>query len=220
MGNRYSRFWQRVNDYGNDETRDPFSHSRSYHSHFQGYAEQRVPRENGRGTRIERIYVADYYQYEESEAVWRWKKLLYGGVFLLMAGSSVLADSRQTAVNHIPVVGVVQILSFVPIIYLLYRLILQVTAPRKMTIGEREAAADGLRTAALLCGCVLLAVAVLMPTEKWIVYHSLDGADLAVAGLKLLSAISAFALCRMEKGRRLTSVPNPAEAPANANEIW
>lgn len=220
MGKGKHRFWQRVKDYENDETRDPFSHSDAYHRHFQGYAEQRVLKENGRGNRIERTYVADYYTYEEADGVWRWKKLGYILLFVLMAAVSVLADSRPAGVNHLSVVGIAQLLSFVPLIYLLYKLILQVSAPRRMTIGERDASAAGFRKAALLCGASLLAVAAAMPAEQWIVSKSMEPSDWAVIGLKFFSGGLALLLYALEKARKLKRVPNKTEAPSGANEIW
>ena len=220
MEKRPSRFWQRVNDYGNDETRDPFSHSSSYHQHFQGYAEQRVPRENGKGTRIERIYVASYYQYEETDTVWRWKKFSYIILFILTAAVSVLADTRPMAINRLPVVGIVQILSFIPLIYLLYKLILQVSAPRQMTIGERDSSATGFRKATLIYGATILVIVIAMVIEKRIVFQTIELSDWVLIGLKLFSGALTFLLYFMERIRKLERVPNGTSVPSGSNEIW
>ena len=220
MGKRLDRFWQRVNDYGNDETRDPFSHSGSYHRHFQGYAEQLVPKENGRGSKVERIYVADYYKYEEIDAAWRWKKLSYSVLFVLTAAASALADSRPAAVNRIPAVGIAQILSYIPLIYLLYKLVLQVSAPRQMTIGERDSSAAGFRKAALVYAVVVLVVVIVMPIAAWIISQTVEPLNWAVIGMKLFSGALAFLLYFMEKARKLEQVPNGTPVPGGANEIW
>ena len=220
MEKRLNRFWQRVNDYGNDETRDPFSHSGAYHRHFQGYAEQRVPRENGKGVRIERIYVADYYRYDESDGTWWLKKLLYAILFISAAGAVILSDSRPADINRIPAVGIAQILAFLPMIYLLYRLILQMTAPRQMTIGERDAVTAGFRKAALLCGVYLLAMAAAMPIEKRLVLGTLNRSDAIAIALTAVGGALTLVLFAMEKARKLTRVPNEAVAPTGANEIW
>ena len=220
MGKRFDRFWQRVNDYGNDETRDPFSHSDSYHRHFQGYAEQLVPRENGRGSRIERIYAADYYKYEETDAVWRWKKLSYSVLFVLTAALSALADSRPAAVNRIPAVGIAQILSYISLIYLLYKLILQVSAPRQMTIGERDSSTAGFRKAALVYAAVVLAVAAVMPVEAWAASQTIEPSSWAAIGIKVFSGLMALLLYFIEKARKLERVPNGTPVPGGANEIW
>ena len=220
MEKRESSFWQRVNDYSNDETRDPFSHSGSYHRHFQGYAEQRVPRENGKGTRIERIYVADYYRYEETDAAWLWKKFCYIILFVLMAVVSVLADTRPVAINRLPAVGIVQILSFIPLTYLLYKLILQVSSPRQMTIGERDSSATGFMKASLIYGSVILVIAIAMPVEKWIVFQTIELSDWALIGLKLFSSALTFLLYFMERARTLKKVSNGTSVPGEANVIW
>lgn len=220
MEKRVSRFWQRVNDYGNDEMRDPFSHSSSYHKHFQGYAEQRIPKESGRGTRIERIYVADYYKYEETDAVWRLKKLAYIFLFAVAAAAGIAADSRPLALNSIPAVGIAQILSFIPLVYLLYELILQISAPRQMTIGERDSTTTGFQKASLIYGVYILTIAIAMPIEKWIVFQAIAWSDWAVIGLKLTSGILIFLLYFMERARKLERVPNETLVPSGANEIW
>lgn len=220
MSERTKRFWQRVNDYGNDETRDPFSHSGSYHRHFQGWAERKVPREDGKGTRIERVYVADYSRYEESDAAWKSKKLILLVLFLLTAALSVLADTREALVNHIPAIGIAQILSFLPMIYFLYRLILQLAAPRNMTIGQRDGAVNAFRKASLLYAAVLSALTVAMPIAAIFTMKSITGADWMATGLKLLSAAAAFLLFFTEKRRKLIRVPNGNTAPHEANEIW
>lgn len=220
MEKRVSRFWQRVNDYGNDETRDPFSHSSSYHKHFQGYAEQVVSKESGRGTRIERIYVADYYRYEETDMAWRLKKLAYIFLFVAAAATGIAADSRPLAMNSIPAIGIAQILSFIPLIYLLYELILQVSAPRQMTIGERDSTTTGFQKASLICGVYILAIAIVMPIEKWIVFQAIELSDWAVVGLKLTSGALTFLLYFIERARKLKKVPNETLVPSGANEIW
>ena len=217
MEKRASRFWQRVNDYGNDETRDPFSHSGAYHRHFQGYAEQRVPRENGRGYRIERVYLADFYRYAETDAVWRGKKLLYAALFLAAAGAVILAGTRPAAVNRISAVGAAQILAFLPMIWLLYQLVLQVTAPRRMTVGERDSASGGFRKAAFVSGLYLMAVAVVMPVADRV---PLEVGDWAVIGLTLLGSGLTLLLGFLEKGRKQERVANEKTAPVGANEIW
>lgn len=220
MGKRMDRFWRRVNDYGNDETRDPFSHSGSYHRHFQGFAEQRVPKENGKGSKIERVYVADYYKYEETDTAWRWKKPGYTALTVLTAAISLLADSHPAAINRIPAVGIGQLLSVIPLIYLFYKLILQVSAPRQMTIGERDSSAAGFRKASLIYAVTVLIIALAMPIGKWIAFHSMEPSDWTVIGLKLLSGASAFLLYFMERTRKLTKIPNKMPTPDGANEIW
>lgn len=219
MGDRLRRFRQRVNDYGNDETRTPFSHSNSYHRHFQGYAERRVPRENGKGTRIERVYVANWFRYAETDAVWKGKKVLHSVLFLLTAAAAVFADTRPTTINRLPMIGIVQILSYLPMLYLLYRLILQASAPRNMTIGERDTA-KGFRTAALILAIVLAAVAVILPIGQTIISGAPAQSDRVATGFKIFSAALAFLIYYTEKVRRIEEAPNENEAPGDANEIW
>lgn len=220
MEKRMRRFWQRVNDYGNDETRDPFSHSDAYHRHFQGYAERSVPKKNGRGTRIERIYTADYYKYAETDPVWRLKKAGCMVLFAAAVTAALVADVQPLAVNRIPAIGIIQILSFLPMICLLYKLILQVSAPRLMTIGERDASATGFRKAAVFCGVSVLMIATAMPVVKWNVFRSLGLSDWAAVGSEFFSGVLFLLLYFFEKTRKLEKVPNKTPVPSGANEIW
>ena len=141
-------------------------------------------------------------------------------LFLLTAALSVLADTSQAPVNHIPAIGIAQILSFLPMIYFLYRLILQLAAPRDMTIGQRDGAVDAFRKASLLYAAVLAALTVGMPIAAIFTMKSITGADWMATGLKLLSAAAAFLLFFTEKRRKLIRVPNGNTAPHEANEIW
>ncbi|MCC8130842.1 MAG: hypothetical protein LIO72_03735 [Ruminococcus sp.] len=220
MESRWRRFLRRVDDYGNDETRDPFTHSSAYHRNFQGYAEWRTPRKSGRGHSIQRLYVADYYKYSESDNIWRLKKFAYTLMFLMMATVSLASDSLPTATNQIPVIDILQMLSLITMIWVLYRLIMQVSSPRRMTIGEHESASEGLKRATFACSWLMLAVAVVTPVGTLIVFRSLEAYDLLATGLKLVGAALSFGLHFAEKARKTDRVPNPVSAPVGANEIW
>jgi hypothetical protein len=220
MNNRKSRYRQILDDYENDELRDPFTHSTSYHKFFQGYAERRVPKAHGKGTKIERIYVENYYRYAETDIVWRWKKLIYSLCYLIAVAGIIAADTRSIDMNRIPAVGFIQILSYIPLTYLLYKLIIQVSAPRQMTIGERESASIGLQKAALFGGIYLLVITIASLLIKRLTFGSTETPDWAVSGVKLVGALLILLLCVLEKRRNILSVQNKVSMPTEANEIW
>jgi hypothetical protein len=220
MKDRKSRYRQQLADYENDELRDPFTHSTSYHKFFQGYAERRVPKANGKGTKIERIYVENYYRYAETDTAWRWKKLIYSLCYIMAATGVIAADTRTIAMNRIPAVGIIQILSYIPLTYLLYKLIIQVSAPRQMTIGERESASIGLQKAAVFGGIYLLLITIASLLIKRLTFGSTEPMDWAVSGVKLAGALLILILCVLEKRRNILSIQNKISMPTEANEIW
>jgi NADH:ubiquinone oxidoreductase subunit 6 (subunit J) len=220
MKDRKSRYRQQLDDYENDELRDPFTHSTSYHKFFQGYAERRVPKANGKGTRIERIYVENYYRYAETDTVWRWKKLVYSLCYFMAVAGIIAADTRAIDMNRIPAVGIIQILSYIPLIYLLYKLIIQVSAPRQMTIGERESASMGLQKTALFSGIYLLVITIASLLIKRLTLGNTESLDWAVSGVKLAGTLLILLLCILEKKRNILSVQNKVSMPTEANEIW
>lgn len=197
-----------------------FRHSNSYHNFFQGYAEQKVPKSNGRGNKIERIYVADYYKYQETELVWYLKKIVNFVLYLIAALGVIYADTRSLQINNIFVLGIMQTLSSVPFIYLLYMLIWNVTAPRRMTIGEVKSSSTGFRRAAFSNGVWLLLVAIVEMVVKWLFIGNMSLEEWRVIALKIISSGVLFSLYIMEKKRPLEKIINESIMPNGANEIW
>jgi hypothetical protein len=211
--------WRRAEDYSKDETRDPLKHSHSYHRHFQGYAEQRVANESGKGHHIERVYVEDYYRYAEDDKVWRLKKLLYVILVLAAAALILFADTRPAQVNLIRAVGLAQLLSLLPAVWLVYQLILHLTAPRRLTIGERDQV-DSFKAATLVCVICTLAISAAMPIALYITDQIPTVADWTAIILRLTSGCLLLLLWILERKRRFDRIPNQAITPTGANEIW
>lgn len=220
MGRWTKRFWDRVNAYEKDETGEGITHSTSYHKYFQGYSERKVPRESGRGYRIERIYTADYYKYQEQDALWRLKKIYY---FLLLAAATaamIIGGISPSGLNSTKLIGVAQVLAWIPVSYLGYAMLSQLQAPRLMTIGEYRSASANLKTGALIAGIYLGAVAVLMATQKFRIGSWFDTNDgVALLG-QFVAAGLIFLVFWMEREREIERVKNPNEVPYDANEIW
>ena len=219
MTTRKLTLWNRAGEVCRDETANPFSHSHAYHSYFQGYAEQRVPRENGKGTRIQRIYVADYYRYEEPDQVWRRRKLVCAGACAAAAACVLYADSRPVAMNRISAIGVAQMLTVAAMVYLLYHLVLRLAVPRVMTIGQRDET-ERFSQAAMLCGIGVLVVSAVMPAASMIAGNAVNLTGWVFVGLRAIGGALLVLLAFKEKHRTLTRIPNENQTPTGANEIW
>ena len=220
MGKRSERFLNKINEYEKDETRDRISHSTSYHSFFQGYSEWKVPRQKGKGYRIERIYTADYYQYQESDQIWYLKKFFYlllmaGAVIALIIGGTSLSD-----LNRVPFIGIAQVLAWIPIAYSVYAAISQIQVSRRMTIGDYRAASSSLKTGTLIAGIYMAVVCIAMFLVKLIMSFQFNRNDLIAIAGELVGTILIFLIYRMEKKREIVVIKNNTPVPYDANEIW
>jgi hypothetical protein len=220
MGKQSERFWKRVNAYEKDETKDRISHSTSYHSYFQGYSEHKIPKKNGKGYRIERIYTADYCKYQETDASWRLKKVLYLALLVGAIAALILGGTSRSVINCTRFTGVAQILAWIPMAYLGYSMIAQLQASRLMTIGDYRAASTHLEGGALVTGSYLAAVCVSMFAVKLLSSSSFCRDDvLALAG-ELTGTVLILLIFWQEHTREIQWVRNQTSVPYDANEIW
>lgn len=206
-------------DFDDLEASQSFKHSRSYHKYFKGYAERRVPKSNGKGYKIERIYIGEYYRYGETDSHWIIKKVLYGILFIAAIACIIVAGVMKSEINFYKVVSVGQMVSVVVALYLLYRLVLNISAKRLMTIGNYEASVPSLKKAALICAICCFAVTVVMFLYKLIATKSLIGVDWLVLGLEALGGILFLLIFVIERLRSVDTVENSAQMPEDANEI-
>lgn len=134
--------------------------SRAYRKFFEDYEEIRVPKENGRGSKIERIYRGDYYRRECSDGWWYAMK----GVYLLLAAASAwlfgFAALPSTGANRVWYVTVPQAVSIVCYLWLFRVLCSYIAAPRNMTVSEWKRACKPLRLVLrILSGGILVTAA-------------------------------------------------------------
>lgn len=220
MSKRVERFWKKVYAYEKDETRDKISHSTSYHSYFQGYSEHKVPKKNGKGYRIERIYTADYYRYKEPDNIWRLKKIFYLLMLFGAVMSLIIGGTNSSALNSIQFIGIVQILTWIPMVYLGYTMISQIQARRMMTIGDYRAASDHLKVGALITLVCMIIVIASMILVKLTTLFQVNGNDLAAILGELIGITLVFTLYWAEKERKIEVIKNNTPVPYDANEIW
>lgn len=220
MRNRSDYFWKRVHDYERDEMRDQISHSTSYHSFFQGYSERRVPKQNGKGYRIERIYTADYCKYQETDHLWKFKKVYY---LLVLAGaivSLIAGGTSYSRLNSMKVIGIAQMLEWIPVVYLTYSMIFQLQAPRLMTIGDYRASSAKLKWGALITTIYLFIVFLAMVFGTLFSGNTLERSDVTALFGELAGAGFSFLIFQMEHRREIEWIKNSVQVPDDANEIW
>ena len=110
------------------------THSALYHRVYEGYSERQVPKENGRGMRIERVYVGTYFERQNTGVTLTMAKVLYPVLFLLAALCAVFAFSRSTGYNSIWY-GVIPMFTLIILMILfLYHLFACLTSPKRMEL--------------------------------------------------------------------------------------
>ena len=110
------------------------THSSLYHRVYEGYSERQVPKENGRGMRIERVYVGNYFERQNTKVNLVATKVLYSVLFLLAVLCAVFAFSRPTEFNSVWY-GVIPMFALIILMILfLYDLFTCLTSPKRMEL--------------------------------------------------------------------------------------
>lgn len=220
MGKIIGRLWEKAQQYDSDELKDQSPHSHAYHAYFRGYSEWKVPRKNGKGYRIERLYTADYHKYAETDLMWRGKKLYYLTAYLAAVGIYIIGASQASALNSTMPIGIAEVLSLLSLAYLGYSLVFQLLAKRHMTEGEYLSASIHLKWGALVSACLAAFVSVLMLILQCFTGFHWDINDISAFGSLLGTAFVCFILYQMEAMRSTERIKNNNVTPKDANEIW
>jgi len=220
MGKWSENIWKKINEYERDETKNRISHSTSYHSHFQGFSERKVPGKSGKGYLIKRIYTADYYKYHETNFIWQLKKICYLLLLIGAVTALIMGGISSSDLNSIRFIGVTQVLAWIPIIYLVYNMIFQLLAHRMMTIGDYTVASLHLKSGALVSGIYTSVATTFLTVEKLLKYYDFRSEDLQAIIGELIGTILIFLIFFIENSRNVERVKNHTEVPYDANEIW
>ncbi|MDO4284398.1 MAG: hypothetical protein Q4C60_03590 [Eubacteriales bacterium] len=177
-----------------------FRGSRAYRNFFEGYEEVAVPRGNGRGVRIERIYRGSYYVQEGSDHVWLRRKvlclLLYLASFLCFAAAAWPSYAGNTAAYTVLAQAVAALLY----LWLFTVVCSYIVSGRRMTVSKYKRAVLPMTNAAAAVSFVLLLTAAMQ-----VVYCVINrGGAYAWTGAAAYLAAAGFAalLYRQEKNCR------------------
>lgn len=110
-------------------------HSTAYHRHFEGYVETRVPKPNGCGTRIERIYRGPVFTQDITDDQWKWNRVGVAAFGLSSIALYFVGATLRTPANGFRVVEILETLSLLGLLWMLRVLTNYLTAPRCMSIG-------------------------------------------------------------------------------------
>lgn len=129
-------------------------HSSSYHDYFEGYSEERLPKENGKGSRIVRTYTGVYFEADLPGNGWLIQKICIA-VFYILGAAALSLYSLMRPLEITFFLRLTESLSFLSLFILLYYLILYLSTPKTMTAGSYHTSAQRFVLPCLICACIL-----------------------------------------------------------------
>jgi len=199
--------------------RSGISHSKAYHRHFEGYSEVIVPKPDGKGTRIQRIYTGDYYRQDLPRRQRILIRLLYVALFLSIAFLYMSSASAPLAINSTWYVVLAQAVSLPFLVWILIALFFYLPAEQDMKIadyrGSSRALLKATKGSAICLGITVvaaLAFIALNPSDA-LLRH------LLCAGEYLFAGLIALAMHRTERKVRYSTIPNDTLPPEGSCEI-
>ncbi|MCC8027936.1 MAG: hypothetical protein LIP16_21840 [Clostridium sp.] len=188
-------------------------HSISYHNHFDGYAEYRIPGRNGKPGRIRRLYVAEYYGQELKPFQRIGLRLLYGGLFLGGAGSCMHAACLPVESNRSWYVNLPQALALPCLFWLLTALLCYIVSPCKIQRRRYKFILGGMGKGAFFSGILMVLTA-----GSTLIYgcRHLENSGLHTgftAGLFLMAGLQILALYFIEGKIEYQVIENEVSEP-------
>lgn len=210
------RLIQRDNKINEEIGKAGVFHSISYHNHFEGYAEYYVPKKNGKGRKIQHVYVGEYYsqeltRFQRTLLRFFYAVLFLGGAAACMRGACVPVESNRIWYVNLPEALVLPCMFWTFLALLSY-----LAAAQYMKKGTYRFAVRGIRLGALLTGACLLLSAI--ATAVFICLHqsNYDLWELLSAGLLFAAALGMFAIYLIERRIPYKVVENDTPPPSGS----
>lgn len=195
------------------------SHRKAYHRHFEGYSEIIVPKSNGTGTTIQRIYTGDYFRQDLTARQRILIRVLYVALFLGIAFLYTSSATLPLRINTTWYVVLPQAVSLPFLFWILIAFLSYLPAERDMEIADYRGSSLYLLKAsmgsAICLGITALATLVfiiLNPSDEFL-------RDMLCAGEYVVAGLIALAMHRIEKRVSYLTIPNPQSPPDNSFEI-
>ena len=124
-------------------------HSKAYHRFFEGYSEIAVPKPNGKGYSIQRIYTGNYYRQHLTGGQRTLLRVLYGALFLSAAYLFISAAGMPLASNSTWYVTLPQAASLPFLFWIIIAFVSYLPAGWELTIHEYRSSSLALKKATL-----------------------------------------------------------------------
>jgi hypothetical protein len=194
-------------------------HSNAYHRFFEGYSEITVPKPNGKGYGIQRIYTGNYYRQDLTTGQRILLRGLYVAIFVGMGYLFVSSASLPTASNSTWYVVLSQVVSVPFLFWILIAFLSYLPAERDLTIAEYRNSSLALQKATLgsaaslgLAAVAMLVFLLLNPSNKPLV-------ELLCAVKYLAGGLIALSMNLIERKVVYSIVPSQNQPPETGVEI-
>lgn len=203
----------------NDVPETGFRHSDSYHRHFRGYTEIRIPKANGR-FEIQRYYTQPWIVSTASDREYICKRILMGLLLASSWAAYIFGMCMPLGSNSWWLTAIPGLLAAIALVLLSAVTVSYVFVRRKMTLWEHESTSKRLRTlSAVTGGCMMLTV--LAKFVHLCLFRGDVIPELFSSGITLAAAACAGAMFLLERNTVYTTLPNDTVLPeGEAHEIW
>jgi len=190
--------------------------SKAYHKFFEGYTEVRVPRSNGKGTRIKRIYTGEYYRQDLSVRNRVLIRLLYVVFFLCASLLFVSGAVEQFAGNSTWYVNLPEAASVFFLFWILIAFIEYLPAGRDMTIAEYRSSSRSLLKASI--GAAICLGVTALATLLFLVLNSFTALlpGIVCIGKYISGSLMMLVLNRLEMKLKYQIIPNTNQVPVDS----
>ena len=199
--------------------RNGVSHSKAYHRHFEGYSEIIVPKHNGKGTRIQRVYTGNYYRQDLTNGQWILIRFLYVALFLCVAFLYTSSAIPPLAINSTWYMVFAQAVSLPFLGWIIIAFVAYLPAKRDMTIADYRSSSLSLLKATMgstvclgLTALAALIFILLNPSNELL-------RELLCVGSYVVGGLISLAMHQIERRVNYLTIPNQHLPPDNSFEI-
>jgi hypothetical protein len=194
-------------------------HSKSYHRFFEGYSEVSIPRPNGKGTIIQRIYTGNYYRQNITDR----QRILIRILFIILYGcitflfiSSAITPSLVNSTWYVvlPEAVCLVFLSWILITFYSY---FQLT--RDLTIEGYRSSSGALLKASLGASISLGLTALATLVFIFVNLPNKPSLEIFIVLKYLAGGLISFSINRIERKVHYVIIPSQNQVPDNVNEI-
>ena len=192
-------------------------HSKAYHRFFEGYSEITVPKPDGKGYRIQRVYTGNYYRQDLTKGQRILLRVLYVALFLGAAYLFVSSAILPLASNSTWYVALPQAVSLPFLFWIVIAFFSYLPAERDMTVAEYRRSSRALQKATLgsavslgIAAFATLVFMLLNPSDEPLV-------ELLCAVKYIAGGLLALSMNRVEKRVNYLIIPSQNPPPADGN---
>jgi hypothetical protein len=212
---RKERRMRRLEEAEGGELNSIFHHSTYYHRFFENYSEAMVPKKNGKGNRIIRMYTGYYYRRACSDLNWVLTKFAYIVLYLIGASAYICAFGSPLAGNFNECAALPGLLSAVAMLLLLANIISCTFENRTMTIYGYRTSFKRLVLFCYIAGGLLFATLMVILLSIMLNPKDISEKELFSLFFCLAAAVSVAIIGHIERKAKYERLPSDNKPISN-----